>query len=162
LADDEFDPETQFCLQWFETNYWKPGVYGTADVAARAKGTDVSSMHRDGVLESGAGEVRLIRWADLKDDWIPERGNKTPVWLALHHLIHRLNRNGEQAAGLLLARIPALSGPIRTLSYRLYTMCERKGLAEDARQYNELIGAWTAIELAVQEIGPVETQADLF
>ena len=23
LADDEFDPATQFCLQWFETNYWK-------------------------------------------------------------------------------------------------------------------------------------------
>ena len=46
LADDEFDPETQFCLQWFETNYWKPGVYGSADVAARAKGTDVSTLHR--------------------------------------------------------------------------------------------------------------------
>ena len=37
LADDDFDPETQFCLQWFETNYWKPGQYGVADVAARAR-----------------------------------------------------------------------------------------------------------------------------
>ena len=162
LADDEFDPETQFCLQWFETNYWKPGVYGSADVAARAKGTDISTLHKDGLLESGAGEVQLLRWADLDLDWNPEQGNKTPVWQALHQLILTLNRRGEQAAGALLARMPALSGPIRTLSYRMYTLCERKGLAEDARPYNELIGAWTAIQLSAQEIGPIETQADLF
>jgi putative DNA methylase len=162
LADDEFDAETQFCLQWFESNYWRPGVYGSADVAARAKGTDLSSLHRDGLLESGAGQVQLIRWADLPDGWLPERDNQTPVWQALHQLLLMLNRRGEQAAGALLARMPALSGPIRTLSYRLYTLCERKGLAEDARPYNELIGAWAAIELAANEIGPIETQAKLF
>jgi putative DNA methylase len=162
LADDEFDPATQFCLQWFETNYWKSGVYGSADVAARAKGTDVSSLHRDGVLESGVGEVRLLRWSELEGDWQPEHANKTSVWQALHQLIRGLNTHGEQAAGALLARMPAVSGPVRTLAYRMYTLCERKGLAEDARAYNELIGAWAAIELAAIEIGPIETQADLF
>jgi len=162
LADDEFDPATQFCLQWFEANYWKPGVYGSADVAARAKGTDVSLLNRDGVLESGAGEVRLLRWSDLEDGWAPEQGNQTPVWQALQELIRSLNTHGEQAAGALLARMPAVSGPVRTLAYRLYTLCERKGLAEDARAYNELIGAWAAIELAAIEIGPIETQAELF
>jgi putative DNA methylase len=162
LADDEFDPATQFCLQWFETNYWKSGVYGSADVAARAKGTDVSSLHRDGVLESGEGEVRLLRWSELKDEWRPEDENKTSVWQAMHQLIRGLNTHGEQAAGALLARMPAVSGPVRTLAYRLYTLCERKGLAEDARAYNELIGAWAAIELAAIEIGPIETQAEMF
>jgi putative DNA methylase len=44
----------------------------------------------------------------------------------------------------------------------MYTLCERKGLTEDARAYNELIGAWAAIELAAIEIGPIETQAELF
>ncbi|MGD0797606.1 MAG: DUF1156 domain-containing protein [Acidobacteriaceae bacterium] len=162
LADDEFDPATQFCLQWFETNYWKPGVYGSADVAARAKGTDVSSLNRNGVLESGAGEVRLLRWSDLEDGWTPEHSNQTPAWQALHQLIRSLNTYGEQAAGALLARMPAVSGPVRTLAYRLYTLCERKGLTDDARAYNELIGAWAAIEVAAIEIGPIETQADLF
>jgi putative DNA methylase len=162
LADDEFDAATQFCLQWFETNYWKAGVYGSADVAARAKGTDVSLLNRDGVLESGAGEVNLLRWSDLEDGWMAEQGNQTPVWQALHQLIRSLNTHGEQAAGALLARMPAVSGPIRTLAYRLYTLCERKGLADDARAYNELIGAWAAIDFAAIEIGPVETQAELF
>jgi putative DNA methylase len=162
LADDEFDPATQFCLQWFESNYWKPGVYGSADVAARAKGTDVSLLNRDGILESGAGEVRLLRWSDLEDGWAPEQGNQTPVWQALQELIRSLNTHGEQAAGALLARMPSVSGPVRTLAYRMYTLCERKGLTEDARAYNELIGAWAAIELAAIEIGPIETQAELF
>ena len=162
LADDEFDSETQFCLQWFETNYWKAGLYGSADVAARAKGTSVDALFRAGVLDSGGGEVQLLRWSQLPTDWHPDRNNQTPVWEGLHYLIHSLNTHGEQAAGALLARMPAISGPIRTLAYRLYTLCERKGLAEDARPYNELIGAWAAIELAADAIGPIETQADLF
>jgi putative DNA methylase len=160
--DDDFDPETRFCLQWFETNYWKEGLYGQADVAARAKGTGLEALARAGVLRSGGGKVQLLRPAEFTAGWSPEQGNQTPVWEGLHHLIHSLNTNGEQAAGRLLAAMPSISGPARTLSYRLYTLCERQKLAEDARTYNELIGSWAAVEVAAQEHGYVETQADLF
>lgn len=162
LADDDFDPETRFCLQWFESNGWKPGVYGSADVAARAKGTSIDAIHRAGVLLSGGGEVALLRWTDLPPNWAPERSNQTPVWEALHYLIRALNTDGERAVGTLLARMPAVSGPVRTLAYRLYTLSERKGWAEDARPYNELIAAWAAIEIAANEIGQIETQTELF
>jgi putative DNA methylase len=162
LADDDFDPETQFCLQWFETNYWKPGQYGVADVAARAKGTSVDALSRAGVLNSGGGEVQLLRWNELPTDWKPDPDKQTPVWEALHYLIRNLNMHGEQSAGALLAEMSAVSGPVRTLAYRLYTLCERKGLAEDARPYNELIGAWASIEVVADEIGPPEKQGELF
>ena len=162
LADDEFDPETQFCLQWFEANYWKPGVYGSADVAARAKGTSVDALFRAGVLNSGGGEVQLLRWNELPTDWKPDSDHETPVWEALHQLVRNLNMHGEQSAGALLAEMSSVSGPVRTLAYRLYTLCERKGLAEDARFYNELIGAWTSIEVVADEIGPPEKQGELF
>ncbi len=162
LADDDFDPETQFCLQWFETNYWKPGQYGVADVAARAKGTSVDALFRSGVLNSGSGEVQLLRWNELPTDWKPDPDKQTPVWEALHYLIRNLNMHGEQSAGALLAEMSAVSGPVRTLAYRLYTLCERKGLAEDARPYNELIGAWASIEVVADEIGPPEKQGELF
>jgi len=162
LADDEFDPETQFCLQWFETNYWKPGQYGVADVAARAKGTSVDALFRAGVLNSGGGDVQLLRWNELPTDWKPDPDHQTPIWEALHQLIRNLNMHGEQSAGALLAGMSAVSGPVRTLAYRLYTLCERKGLAEDARPYNELIGAWAAIEVVADEIGPTEKQGELF
>jgi putative DNA methylase len=162
LADDDFDPETQFCLQWFETNYWKPGLYGVADVAARAKGTSVDALFRAGVLNSGGGEVQLLRWNELPTDWKPDPDHQTPVWEALHQLIRNLNMHGEQSAGALLAEMSSVSGPVRTLAYRLYTLCERKGLAEDARFYNELIGAWASIEVVADEIGPPEKQGELF
>jgi putative DNA methylase len=48
--------------------------------------------------------------------------------------------------GALLARMPAQAEPIRALAYRLYTLCERKGWAEEARAYNELVSAWSGIE----------------
>lgn len=83
LADDEFDSETQFCIQWFETNYWKPGLYGVADVAARAKGTSVDALFRAGVLNSGGGEVQLLRWNELPTDWKPDPDHQIPVWEAL-------------------------------------------------------------------------------
>ena len=91
--------------------------------------------------------MALVRWTDLPPDWFPDQGNQTPIWEALHYLIRALEHaDGEGAAGALLARMPAVSGPVRTLAYRLYTLSERKGWAEDARPYNELIGAWAAIE----------------
>ncbi|MFC0708597.1 DUF1156 domain-containing protein [Azorhizophilus paspali] len=153
LAEDDFDHDTQFCLHWFETQGWATGKYGEADVLARAKGTSVGGLVEAGVVESSKGELRLLRWADMASDWSPETDIRIPVWEALHQMIRALNQEGESAAGALLARMPERSEPIRALAYRLYTLCERKGWAEDARAYNELVTAWTAIEQASHEVG---------
>jgi putative DNA methylase len=40
----------------------------------------------------------------------------------------------------------------RQLAYRLYTLCERQGRAEDARAYNELVTSWTGIESASGQV----------
>jgi putative DNA methylase len=162
LADDEFDPATQFCLQWLDTHGWGSGTFGSADILAQAKGAGLSQMNREGLLLSGSGQVELIRWRQLDANWKPMHGNQTPVWQALHQMIAIFQGQGEEAAGTLLALMPAVSGRVRTLAYRLYTLAERKGLAEDARPYNELISAWAAIEMAAADAGPIETQADLF
>ena len=161
LAEDDFDHDTQFCLHWFEQQGWATGKFGEADVLARAKGTSVSGLQATGVVESGKGDLRLLRWSELPRDWTPETDTRLPVWEALHHLIRALNQDGESAAGALLARMPARAEPIRALAYRLYTLCERKGWAEDARAYNELVTAWSAIEQAAGEAGVVGSQAQL-
>ncbi|WP_157271682.1 DUF1156 domain-containing protein [Azohydromonas aeria] len=161
LAEDDFDHDTQFCLAWFEQRGWATGKYGEADVLARAKGTSVGGLAEAGVLESSGGTLRLLRWAELNADWSPEADARTPVWEALHQLICALNRDGESTAGALLARMPARAEPIRALAYRLYTLCERQNWAEDARAYNELVAAWTSIEAAAAESGPVGQQTQL-
>jgi putative DNA methylase len=162
LAEDDFDHDTQFCLRWFEGYGWNEGKYGEADVLARAKGTSIGDLNESGVVESGGGKIRLLRWTGLAKDWIAQKDNRTPIWEGLHQMIRALNQDDESAAGDLLARMPMRAEPIRALAYRLYTLCERKGWAEDARSYNELIGAWSAIERAANESGQLYSQPELF
>ena len=147
-GDADFDNDTMFCLDWFMANGWAAGKFGDADVLARAKGTSAAGLAQAGVAVSGGGEVRLLRWQEMPDGWDPAHDARTPVWESLHQLIRHLNLHGERAAGGLLARCGAQAGAIRALAYRLYTLCERKGWAEDARAYNELVIAWPDIEQA--------------
>ena len=156
-----FDADTQFCSGWFDQYGWSSGAFGEADTLARAKGTSVDGVHDAGVIESGGGKVRLLKWEEYPGDWDPKTDNRTPVWEAAHHLIRALNQQGESSAGALLARMPERGEAIRQLAYHLYTLCERKGWAEDARAYNELIGAWHAIVTASHEVGHVGSQSDL-
>ncbi|HCN6633521.1 TPA: hypothetical protein N6048_004993, partial [Escherichia coli] len=94
-------------------------------------------------------------WAELPTDWAPERDNRTPVWEGLHQLIRILNSEGASGAGAMLGRLSDKSDAIRSLAYRLYTLCERKGWAQDARAYNELVTAWDAMQSAMSDSGQV-------
>jgi putative DNA methylase len=166
LAEDDFDADTQFCLHWFEQHGWEAGKFGEADTLARAKGTSVDGVKAAGVIESGGGKVRLLRWREL--DAEASRGRKSadflenpriPVWQVLHQMILSYNREGDSGAARIYAH-PSVSAklePARQLAYRLYTLCERKGWAEDARAYNELVTGWSGIESAAARItGPVQ------
>ncbi len=65
---------------------------------------------------------------------------------------------GEGVAGQVLAGVASRAEAARQLAYRLYTLCERKGWAEDARAYNDLITSWSGIENAT----PRMDQKELF
>jgi len=160
LAEDDFDPDTQWCLHWFEQFGWKEGEFGQADVLARAKATSVEGLAQAGVVEAGGGSVRLIKWAEYPTDWDPRKDTRLPIWEALHHLIRCLKQGGDSAAGAVSAAIPGKLEAVRQLAYRLYTLCERQGWADDARSYNELITSWSGIESAATGIQP--TQQSLF
>jgi putative DNA methylase len=156
-----FDADTQFCSAWFDQYGWAAAKFGEADVLARAKGTSVDGVAQSGVVESGAGKVRLLRWDEYPTDWDPTEDNRTPVWEACHQLIRALNQQGETEAGRLLAGMAERGEPIRQLAYHLYTLCERKKWADDARAYNELIGAWHGIVEASHESGQLGSQGEL-
>lgn len=153
-----FDADTLFANSWFEQYGWAEGPFGEADVLARGKGTSVAGVAESGVVQSGGGKVRLLRWADYATDWNPATDSRAPVWEATHHLIRALNTQGESAAGALLAAMPDKAEPVRQLAYHLYTLCERKKWAEDARAYNELITAWHAVVAASLEAGHAGAQ----
>lgn len=156
-----FDADTLFCDDWFSQFGWGQGQFGEADTLARAKGTSVEGVRDAGVIEAGGGKVRLLKWSEYPQDWEPKTDSRMPVWEACHQLIRALNQQGESEAGALLARMPERGEPIRQLAYHLYTICERKKWAEDARAYNELIGSWHAIVAASHDIGHKDSQPEL-
>ena len=61
----------------------------------------------------------------------------------------------------MLAAVKAKGEAIRPLAYGLYTVCERRGLAEEARPYNDIVTSWSAIESAAGEIPEPAAQLDL-
>jgi putative DNA methylase len=161
LAEDDFDHDTQFCLHWFEQHGWKDGKFGEADVLARARGTSVDGVKHAGVLFAAGGIVRLLKWAEYRSNWDPEMDTRLPIWEVLHQLIRVFKSEGESGAGSVLASVQAKAESTRQLAYRLYTLCERAGWAEDARAYNEIITSWSAIESEASRV-PQPKQAALF
>jgi len=146
-----FDAATLFCNDWFQLCGWNAGPFGKADTLARAKGTSVDRIRDAGVITAVSGKVQLLNWQEYPADYDPSTDNNLPTWEACHHLIRVLNQDGEHAAGELLSKMPNEAENIRQLAYYLYTLCERKGNAEDARFYNELMTSWHAILAASNE-----------
>lgn len=156
LAEDDFDADTQFCLHWFDQYGWGEGRFGEADTLARAKGTSVDGVRDAGVVESGGGVVRIRKWSEYPAEWDPRTDTRNPVWETLHHLIRALKQEGDSGAGRVLAAVKGKTEAAQQLAYRLYTLCERRGWAEDARAYNDLITSWTGIESAAGSIPPTD------
>jgi putative DNA methylase len=148
LAEDDFDGDTQFCLHWFDQHGWAAGKFGEADTLARAKGTSVDGVRRSGVIEAGSGAVRLLRWQEMPTGWDAADDARMPVWEVLHQMIRALHADGERGAAHVYTAARAHVEAVRQLAYRLYTLCERRGWAEDARVYNELVTSWNDIESA--------------
>src|SRR5207302_4616777 len=104
---------------------------------------------------------RLLKWADYPKAWDASTDRRLPVWEALHQLIRVFKSEGESGAAAVLAAVQSKAEATRQLAYRLYTLCERAGWAEDARAYNEIITSWSAIEAAAART-PGAKQTTLF
>ncbi|MBN4059260.1 hypothetical protein JYT22_01250 [Endomicrobium sp. AH-315-J14] len=159
-VEGDFDADTRFCIGWFEQHGLKAGPFGEADVLARAKGTAVRGVREAGAITSGKGQVQLLRVAEYPEGWDPTTDNRTPIWEACHQMCRALS-DSEKKAGELLARMPQKQDAVRHLAYRLFTICERKKWAAEARAYNELITSWPAIVEHSINAGHAGTQLEL-
>ena len=143
--ESEFDPDTRWALAWFEQHQFDEGLYGEAEVLATAKALSISLLAEAGLLTARAGKVRLLRREELPEDWDPSTIARLTVWEVTQHLIRRLDQKGEKETANLKAKIGGMAEIARDLAYRLYTLCERKGWAEEAGYYNSLVVAWPSM-----------------
>ena len=120
---------------------------------ARAKNTSVDGLVNAGVLQAGAGKVRLFEWQELDAGWTPQEDTRVTVWECVHHLIERLNTHGESGAAALLLRMNSdLAAEAKNLAYRLYQICDRKGWADYALDYNALVQSWPRLQELANEL----------
>ena len=153
--EGEYDSDTRWALAWFEQFGHNEAAYGVAETLSKAKNTSVSGLEDAGILEARAGKVRLYRRDELNTDWDPKKDKRLTAWESAAHLIYALENGGEKSAAELLANLGSVAEVARDLAYRLYTVCERKGWAQDALGYNMLVVAWPRLkELAARKVEP--------
>jgi putative DNA methylase len=147
LAEQEgdFDVETRWAISWFEEYTFTEGAFGDADALGRAKNTAVNALVQTGIIKSGSGKVKLISREELKQDWNPEDDSRIVVWELTQHLIKQLQEKGEIGAAALYKKLGPTADVARELAYRLFTICEKKGWAQEAQAYNSLVLSWNQI-----------------
>ena len=159
--EGEFDADTRWALAWFEQQGFTAGEYGVAETLSTAKNTSVSGMVEAGILESKAGEVRLLRPEELPEHWDPTADRRLPVWEVVHHLVRVLESAGESGTARLVRQLGGVAETARELAYRLYAVAERKNRSAEALSYNALVQSWPEIARLARQEAPPE-QAGLF
>ena len=161
--EGEYDADTRWALAWFEQFGFEEGPFGDAETFSKAKNTSVGGMVEAGILAARGGKVRLLRREELPADWDPGTDRRLTVWEVTQQLIRTMQERGEPAAAALLSQVGGLGDTARDLAYRLYTICERKGWAQEALPYNGLVVAWSEVgRLAVEKAQETPVQAGLF
>lgn len=140
--EGELDRDTRFCIDWFSQYGMNEAAFGEADTLARAKNTSVHGLVEAGVAFSKAGKFRLMKRDEYPEDWDPTTDTRLTVWECTQHLIRVLETEGETKAAELSAKIGGRADDARALAYRLYSICERKGWAQEALSYNSLVIVW--------------------
>ena len=159
--EGDFDADSRWALAWFEQQGFAEGEYGVAETLSSAKNTSVAGLVEAGFLASGRGKVRLLKPAELSNNWDPETDKRLTVWEMVHHLIRVLDAGGETAAAALAKKLGGKAEVARELAYRLYSMCERKKRAPEALAYNALVQSWPEISRLSHEGGaPTKAQEE--
>ena len=164
LAEQEgdLDDDSRWAVTWFEEHGYSESEYGVAEQLSKSKNTSVDGLVRAGIIESRRGAVRILKPADLDDDWNPATDSRLTVWEMTQHLIRLLEFGGEQAAGELAAKLGSQAEAARDLAYRLYVVSERKRRAADALAYNGLVQSWPEIvRIAGEQRATTATQGAL-
>lgn len=150
--ESEYDADTRWALAWFEQYRFGDGPYGDAETLSTAKNTSVNGMVAAGIIQSGGGKVRLLQRDALDPSWDPTKDDRLTVWEIAQQLIRKLEDDGERAAAQVLANVGGLGEVARDLAYRLYTLSERKGWAQEARPYNALVVAWPELSRLSRDV----------
>jgi putative DNA methylase len=146
--DEELDRDSRFCVDLYSQYAFSDMKFGEADVLARAKNTAVEKLSERGALYAQKGVVRL-----LTREEIPEKVDREIIWLLMQQLTQAMKTGGVVACATIVTEMAGSNAErAKALAYRLFTIAERKGLAEEALAYNSLVISWPDIQSKASEL----------
>ncbi|GAA5165872.1 DUF1156 domain-containing protein [Ornithinimicrobium tianjinense] len=165
LAEQEtdFDSTTRFAIAWYRQHGYGTGKYGDADNLARARNTAVDALERYGILTARAGNVTLLRPADLDVNYDVSVDSQVSTWEVLHHVLRTLEADGIIGAGAFLAEaLSRAQGDVeadllKELGHLIFRISEQDGRTKDAIAFNSVVTSWPDI-VAAAGARPVGTQ----
>lgn len=148
--DGELDQNSRFCVDLYMQNAFNDIKFGDADTLARAKNTSVAALAAKGVLYAQKGSVHLLTREELPEK-VDER--EETIWLLCQQLTQAMATGGVAACAQIVVNMMGSNAErAKDLAYRLYTVAERKGWAQEAYAYNALVIAWPEIQSRAAEL----------
>jgi putative DNA methylase len=148
--DSELDRDSRFCVDLFFQYAFNKIEFGVADVLARAKNTSVEKLAGRGILYSKKGNVRL-----LSREEIPAKVERDEqiIWLLTQQLTYAMEKDGIFGTAKIVAGMFGSNADFaKSLAYRLFTIADRKGWAQEAYAYNSLVIAWPEVQSKAAEL----------
>ena len=159
--DGDLDRDSRFCVDLYTQYAFNDIRFGDADVLARAKNTSIARLGETGVLFAEHGTVHLKCREEL-----PGRieTNETFIWKLTQQLAYAMESGGVSACAAAVAdMMGGNADQAKALAYRLFTIADRKGWAQEARAYNSLETTWAEIQSKAAELQSAEpVQETLF
>jgi putative DNA methylase len=155
--DSELDRDSRFCIDLFSQYAFNEIKFGEADVLARAKNTSVEKLAGRGILYAQKGVVRL-----LSREEVPENVDRDEqaIWLLTQQLTRAMDKDGIMGTAKIVAGMFGSNADFaKSLAYRLFTIADRKGWAQEAYAYNALVIAWPEVQSKAAELQAASRRA---
>ena len=150
------DTASRFCVDLYMQCAYNDIKYGEAEVLANAKGTSIPMMASHGVLYAKAGAVHLVERENLHEK---VDSNEENIWMLTQQLTRAMATGGvESCAHIVFNMLGSNAENAKDLAYRLYTIAERKGWANEAYAYNALVVAWPDIQTKAAELKAIQPE----
>ena len=154
--DGELDRDSRFCVELYSQYAFNNMKFGDADTLARAKNTSVAALATAGVVYAQKGVVHLYAREEIPEKVDHHEGC---IWLLTQQLTRAMETGGVKSCAEIIAPMFGSNAEkAKDFAYRLYTIAERKGWAQEAYAYNSLVIAWPEIQSKAAELQKIEPE----
>lgn len=148
--DGELDSMSQFCVALYTQHAFNDMKYGDANTLAVAKNISIATLEERGVLYAQKGVVRLLDRAEIPGY---KSGGERIMWLLTQQLTRAMETGGVKSCAEIVSQFFGSTGEqAKALAYRLFTIAEKKGWAQEAYAYNALVVSWPEIQAMAAEL----------